>query len=298
LILIEDEECAGLSNKDELVFVYGTLRKNESNHRLLSKAECLFEQCWTYGKLYDTGLGYPTMVALQKEQELEDDREAMPKITGELFRVTANELITLDELEGYTGQAATNLYDRIHQPIHTIEGVIEALVYVNASLPITEEQRIASGDWKVYQEMILRIEQKETGNSDQRGEEDSHRLILQETWERALSAKDRETFQELFDMSPHPLYNEILFLPIRAGKNYEGNLFATVLIQNRREEDLLIEDFPLIVQDASSLVAEHRFTIKELVVKANTSTPWTFIFPKDTIKEENIDFSTWSLRTI
>lgn len=268
-----------MNNDNELVFVYGTLRKNECNHRLVSKAECLFEQCWTYGKLYDTGLGYPTMVALQKGQG-SDDQET--RITGELYRVKANELEKLDELEGYTGQGvANNMYDRIRQPIYTNQGVVEALLYVNASLPITEEQRIFSGDWKAYQ----------------RRNSHPHRLVLQETWERAMSAKDREMFQKLFDTSLHPQDNEILFLPVRAGINAENNLFATVLIQNGREENLYIEDFPLIVEDTSSVVAEHRFTIKELVVKANASTPWTFIFPEATIMRKKVDLSTWSLRS-
>lgn len=277
---MEVEERGNLNKiSEQLVFVYGTLRKNESNHQLLSKAECLFEHCWTYGKLYDTGLSYPTMIALQVWQGL-DDEEVKPRITGELYRVTAKELEKLDELEGYSGQSATNLYDRIRQPIHTDQGVIEAMLYVNASLPITEEQRIASGDWKIY------IETR------------SHRLLLHENWERAVSTKDREKFQELFDASPSPRENELLFLPVRAGINYENHLFATVLIQNGSKQDLFFENFPLIINDASMLAAEHRFTIKELVVKANTSTPWTFIFPKDTVKQKNLDFSDWSLRTL
>jgi SLAP domain-containing protein len=275
---MEDEERTDLNKTSEqLVFVYGTLRKNGSNHQLLSNAECLFEHCWTYGKLYDTGLSYPTMVALQEWQGLDVEK---PRITGELYRVTAEELEKLDELEGYSGQVATNLYDRIRQPIHTDQGIIEAMLYVNASLPITEEQRIASGDWKVYLETR------------------SHRLLLHETWERAVSTKDREKFQELFDTSPSPRENELLFLPVRAGINYENHLFATVLIQNGSKQDLFFENFPLIINDANMLAAEHRFTINELVVKANTSTPWTFIFPKETVKQKNLDFSDWSLRTL
>jgi SLAP domain-containing protein len=275
------EESVDLYNKYERVFVYGTLRNNESNHHLLSNAECLFERCWTYGKLYDTGLGYPTMVELQNGA---DDGEVKPKISGEIYRVTAIELEKLNELEGYSAQSiAANLYDRIRQPIYTDQGVIEALVYVNGSLPITEEQRIASGDWKEYLETRQRV--------------DSHQLILEDTWERAVSTKDREIIQEIFDVSPHPQDNEVVFLPIRAGINYENRLFATVLIQNGGEQDLIFDNFPLFFHDNSIPIAEHKFTIKELVVQANTSTPWTFIFPKETMMQKNLHFLNWSLRT-
>jgi SLAP domain-containing protein len=269
-----------MSQSYELVFVYGTLRKNQSNHQLLINAECLFERCWTYGNLYDTGLGYPTMVVIQKGEE---DSEKDSKITGELYRVTANELEKLDELEGYSIQSITgNLYDRIRQPIHTDQGAIEALVYVNDSIPITEDQRIASGDWKEYQET--------------RRKDDNHRLILQKTWERAVSAQDREIFQKIFQSSPFPQDNELIFLPIRAGINYEKHIFATVLIQNGGKHDLIFDNFPLFFYDNTSKIAEHKFTIKELVVKANTSTPWTFIFPKETMMQQILEFSNWSVK--
>ncbi len=43
-----------------------------------------------------------------------------------------------------------------------------------------------------------------------------------------------------------------------------------------------LEQIPLIVEDASDeVIAKGGFKLDNLEVKANTSKPWTFIFPKE-----------------
>jgi SLAP domain-containing protein len=281
-ISVDTEERASLSNKSEWVFVYGTLRKDEYNDNYLADAECITQQCWTFGKLYDTGLGFPVLVVDQSEVEPEEQENYKAKVIGELYRVTAEVLQKLDQLEGYSVQGSSNMYERIRWPIRTEQGVSDAFVYVNSSLPIEEDQQILSGDWKAYQ----------------RSKEYPHTLVLHETWERAVSDKDRELFHELFYDASSPKVDYITFLAVRAGINYEGNLFATVLIQNGKKKDVIMDNIPLVFEDAHSMVAEYRFAIKDVVVNANTSTPWTFIFPKETIKKDNIDLSSWTLRTL
>ncbi|WP_096200037.1 gamma-glutamylcyclotransferase family protein [Bacillus sp. FJAT-45350] len=59
------------------VFVYGTLRQQEANHRLLKEARCISRQCWTNGILYDTGNGYAAMLPSPSQ-----------KVYGELYEVT------------------------------------------------------------------------------------------------------------------------------------------------------------------------------------------------------------------
>jgi gamma-glutamylcyclotransferase (GGCT)/AIG2-like uncharacterized protein YtfP len=123
--------------RDLYVFVYGTLRKGERNHRLLEQADWIAEQCWTHGEMFNTGYGYPAI----KQSNTE-------KVYGELYAINADELKRLDLLEGYIGGRNDNLYDRIKQPIHTDTGTVEASVYVasNESLVNTP---ISSGDWRV-----------------------------------------------------------------------------------------------------------------------------------------------------
>lgn len=127
-----------LSNTIKL-FVYGTLRKHESNYFLMNGNKLIAEQAWVYGELYDTGLGYPSM----KVQGLES------KVYGELYEINSESISALDELEDYIPGRKENLYNRILQDIHTDTGVVQAFVYVSNK----DELLIAPilhGDWKLY----------------------------------------------------------------------------------------------------------------------------------------------------
>lgn len=121
------------------VFVYGTLREHESNHTLLKDAVCLAKQCWTFGVLYDTGLGYPAMMTGKKT-----------RVYGELYEVNEEQLKKLDWLEGYEAEGISNEYDRITQTIYTDSTSEQAYVYVFPATKIKSLTCINSGDWKVY----------------------------------------------------------------------------------------------------------------------------------------------------
>ncbi len=105
--------------KGKLVFVYGTLRKNERNHYLLKDANCIAEQAWTAGCLYDTNYGYPI-----------HQTNSESRVYGEIYEVNHNQLAGLDELEGYRGEGESNYYERITQMAYTDNGEHEAFVYV------------------------------------------------------------------------------------------------------------------------------------------------------------------------
>lgn len=73
-----------------LVFVYGTLKKGFSNHRLLAGAEFLgAAQTVEKYAMYSTG----TPIVLKDE--------AVSPIFGELYRVNEKTLAALDSLEGH-----------------------------------------------------------------------------------------------------------------------------------------------------------------------------------------------------
>lgn len=120
------------------VFVYGTLRKGEGNHRLLVGATCIAEQCWTAGYLYDTGYGYPAM-----------KQSGFSQIFGELYSVTKEELKRLDQLEGYTPGGKNNLYERIQQTVYTDKGELVAQMYVANKVDLLKN-KIPNGDWKEH----------------------------------------------------------------------------------------------------------------------------------------------------
>lgn len=127
--------------KKHYVFVYGTLRKDDRNHKLLKNAVCIASHCWTDGKLFDSHKGYPFLV------KSNDSR-----VVGELYVVNDAQLSELDRLEDYHEFGKNNLYDRMEQVIHTGTGDFLAFVYVLPENKNTKNMKlIESGDWFLYQ---------------------------------------------------------------------------------------------------------------------------------------------------
>ncbi|HDR7800435.1 gamma-glutamylcyclotransferase [Bacillus tropicus] len=121
------------------VFVYGTLRKEQTNAHYMQGAICIADEAWTYGKLFDTNEGYPAMTYSSEEE-----------VYGEVYEVNDEILRKLDELEEYTGNAETDLYDRIKQTVYAADREIEAYVYIAQDKKMILKV-IDSGDWVEYQ---------------------------------------------------------------------------------------------------------------------------------------------------
>ncbi|MGG0722341.1 gamma-glutamylcyclotransferase family protein [Bacillus mycoides] len=121
------------------VFVYGTLRKEQTNAHYMQGATCIADGAWTYGKLFDTNEGYPAMICSNEE-----------KVYGEVYEVNSDVLQKLDELEEYTGNPESDLYDRITQTIYFWDIETHAYVYVAQDREMLKKV-IISGDWVEYQ---------------------------------------------------------------------------------------------------------------------------------------------------
>jgi gamma-glutamylaminecyclotransferase len=95
-----------MENK-HLVFVYGSLRQNHSNHRLMGDAHCygVGRTCDKYA-MYITG-GYPFVTST----------EARYQITGELYAVDDDILDIVDKMEGHP------LYYIRREVVIDVEGV-------------------------------------------------------------------------------------------------------------------------------------------------------------------------------
>ncbi len=110
----------------DLVFVYGTLRRGQRNHYMLDTS-CFLglhvtKPCYT---MLDLGT-YPGVVP-----------GGDCAITGELYRVTATTLATLDELEDYPHR-----YDRV--VLATERGRAWIYLYRHRT---GSERTITCGDW-------------------------------------------------------------------------------------------------------------------------------------------------------
>ncbi|WP_394188571.1 accessory Sec system S-layer assembly protein [Paenisporosarcina quisquiliarum] len=124
-----------------------------------------------------------------------------------------------------------------------------------------------------------------------------HRLELSEEWETSLAEDQKERLHQLVAGLTPPKVNEINLMGLEAKQDEEGKLIISILIRNGQEKNIEISQLPLVVTDASKVeVARGGFTLPPLTVKANTSKPWTFIFPREMVVSENIDLSKWKVQ--
>ena len=117
--------------KQHLVFVYGTLMRDEINHRLLATArfvaEAHTEPCF---ELFDLG-HFPAMSA-----------GGQTVVRGEIYAVDDQTLVRLDRLEGHP-----ELYQRT--PIRLANGQ-EVQTYLMEDARMRRRPVIPSGDWRAH----------------------------------------------------------------------------------------------------------------------------------------------------
>lgn len=123
-----------------------------------------------------------------------------------------------------------------------------------------------------------------------------HQLDLEESWEQSI-AEDTKTGLERIVANAKPLKpGEFNFMGVDAKQNNAGNLVVTVLIRNGSSKNIQLEQVPLAIKDATDEeVARGGFKMDDFTVKANTSKPWTFIFPAATITKDDVDLSRWKV---
>ncbi|QKS72386.1 accessory Sec system S-layer assembly protein [Paenalkalicoccus suaedae] len=123
-----------------------------------------------------------------------------------------------------------------------------------------------------------------------------HSLELTSTWKKSLATTEQKKLEEIVNKIEPPKPGEVNFLGLKAQLvEQTGELHVTLLVRNGGEKAINLEQIPLQVEDAAGdIVATGGFKLNpKLEVKANTSTPWNFVFPASMITKENPDLSRW-----
>ncbi|MGO4888780.1 accessory Sec system S-layer assembly protein [Anaerobacillus sp. MEB173] len=121
-----------------------------------------------------------------------------------------------------------------------------------------------------------------------------HALDLDPNWKKALSKADKTKLKDLVKSLTPPNAGEVNFMGLQASQKENGDLHVTMLIRNGSEKNVNIEQLPLHVQDATGeIIAKGGFKLENFSVKANTSKPWTFIYPKSLVLKQDPDLSRW-----
>jgi accessory Sec system S-layer assembly protein len=121
----------------------------------------------------------------------------------------------------------------------------------------------------------------------------SHKLDLDESWEKSMASEEVSKLEKLVSTLQAPKPGEVNFMGLKASIDNDA-LHVTLLIRNGSKKDINLQQLPLVVEDASgTIIAQGGFTLDEFKVKANTSKPWTFIFPESLLKNKEPDLSKW-----
>ncbi|WP_303966172.1 accessory Sec system S-layer assembly protein [Sporosarcina ureae] len=125
-----------------------------------------------------------------------------------------------------------------------------------------------------------------------------HQLELAPTWEEQLPAEQKEALAEVVNGLPKLKPREVNIAGFQIQSQDDDTIAASVFVRNGHSKQINIEKLPLELIDATGdLVARGTFDLNPpLSVKANSTTPWTFIYPKELVKKDEPDFSRWTIR--
>ncbi|WP_318617932.1 accessory Sec system S-layer assembly protein [Sporosarcina sp. YIM B06819] len=124
-----------------------------------------------------------------------------------------------------------------------------------------------------------------------------HKLELDQAWEDGLTDEQKEGLATVVEGLPKLKPREVNISGFQVKHQEDGGIAASVFIRNGHSKQINIEKLPLELLDAAGdLVASGSFELAPLSVKANTSKPWTFIYPQQLIQKAEPDLSRWTVR--
>lgn len=115
------------------------------------------------------------------------------------------------------------------------------------------------------------------------------KLKFEDSWDKTISEQDRERILDIFMETHDSSGHGVEFTPLWQAMNHKGELLVTVLVQNYSDHDLVFHNQKLCFTVNQEMVASHTFTIPALVLEGETSMPWTFIFPKESLKDDGFE---------
>ncbi|MFJ5622838.1 SLAP domain-containing protein [Peribacillus loiseleuriae] len=114
------------------------------------------------------------------------------------------------------------------------------------------------------------------------------KLQYESSWDKTLSNKDRKIIEGIFLDTSLPNQNSIQFTSLWQAINHKGELLVTVLVHNFSHQVCSFMNKKLRYMENNEIIAEHTFTLPSLIVQPETSMPWTFIFPVESLNSHEL----------
>jgi len=121
-------------------------------------------------------------------------------------------------------------------------------------------------------------------------------LELEESWIKSLNDQQKEALIELAKKLPALKEGEVNIQSVQIRKQEDGSMHVILLIRNGSQQSLSFDKLPLALYDAAGdQVAQGLFELNGLTVNTNTSKPWLFIFPPESVSKPEADLSRWKV---
>ncbi|WP_117170943.1 SLAP domain-containing protein [Paraliobacillus sediminis] len=111
-------------------------------------------------------------------------------------------------------------------------------------------------------------------------------LQFESAWDKTIADQDRKRIERIFSETNHHQVQDITLAPVTVAKNHKGELLVTVLIHNFTEESFRFHGKTLQYKEKNLIKATHTFGSPTLTITKQTSMPWTFIFPTDSLQAD------------
>lgn len=109
------------------------------------------------------------------------------------------------------------------------------------------------------------------------------KLEFESSWDKTISDKDRQKIETVFLETSQSNNQRIRLTPLWQAFNHKGEFLVTVLIHNFTMLPYSFQNTKLKYIEANEVCIEHSFTLPSLSIQAESSTPWTFIFPNESL---------------
>lgn len=113
-------------------------------------------------------------------------------------------------------------------------------------------------------------------------------LQFEAAWEKQVSPQDRQLIEACFQQAKNGKGNNSSLDYVRHDYNHRQALLVLVLMHNEQKEAMTFTAKQLYCfNQAEKQIATKEFTLP-FTIPAETSMPWTFIFPKNTYEHVDV----------
>lgn len=111
------------------------------------------------------------------------------------------------------------------------------------------------------------------------------KLVFESAWDRTLAQKDRQEIERVFSEIVVEGKEGHQAVTLKTAFNHKREFLVTVLLNNYSKRSLSLLGKKLVYKEKGQTLGEFESAYK-LEVPAQTSMPWTFIFPEGSLIDQ------------